>query len=240
MADSKPRPDLAAAPETAECTCGQEAGCSARAENGTPTGQRDADWSRAAWWARVLAWASLAWMCLEGGLGLYAGLVAGSIALTGWALGSVVEGLASVVVVWRFTGPRSLSEAAERRAQQWVAVSFWLIAPYVAAESIRDLLAGHQAAPSRVGLVLTAVALVVMPALGWAKRRLGARLNSGATAGEGTQNYLCAAQAAAVLLGLAVTAAWAGGWWVDPAIGLLIAAWSAREGLESWRGEDCC
>jgi hypothetical protein len=74
--------------------------------------------------------------------------------LTGWALGSAVEGLASVVVVWRFSGARSLSESAERRAQQWVAVSFWLIAPYVAAESIRDLLAGHQATPSALGIVL--------------------------------------------------------------------------------------
>ena len=78
------------------------------------------------------------------------------------------------------------------------------------------------------------------PALGRAKRRLGARLGSAATAGEGTQNYLCAAQAAAVLAGLALTAAWPGGWWLDPVIGLGIAAVAVREGTRSWHGDGCC
>jgi hypothetical protein len=139
-------------------------------------------------------------MCAEGAIGLWQGLSVGSAALTGWALGSAVEGLASAVVVWRFTGARMLSGAAERRAQTFVAGSFWLLA----------------------------------------KRRLGTRLGSAATAGEGTQNYLCAAQAAAVLAGLAVTAAWPGGWWADPAIGLVIAAATAWEGIKFWRGDDCC
>lgn len=200
----------------------------------------DAAWLRAVRWVRVLAWVSLAWMCTEGGIGLWQGFAVGSIALTGWALGSAVEGLASLVVVWRFTGARTLSETAERRAQQWVAVSFWLIAPYIAAQSVADLLSGHQAETSVVGIVLTAVAVAAMPLLGRAKHRLAARLDSAATAGEGTQNYLCAAQAATVLVGLAITAVWPGGWWIDPAIGLVIAAWSVWEGRESWRGEECC
>jgi hypothetical protein len=100
---------------------------------------RDAVWLRAARQARWLAWISLAWMCTEGAIGLWQGIDAGSVALTGWALGSAVEGLASVIVVWRFTGSRILSGTAERRAQRGVAVSFWLLAPYVAAESVRDL-----------------------------------------------------------------------------------------------------
>jgi divalent metal cation (Fe/Co/Zn/Cd) transporter len=179
-------------------------------------------------------------MGAEGAIGLWQGLVSGSIALTGWALGSAVEGLASVIVIWRFTGTRARSEAAERAAQRGVAVSFWLLAPYVAAESARDLAAGHHAATTVTGIVLTAVALVVMPLLGRAKHRIGLRLGSAATAGEGTQNYLCAGQAAAVLAGLAITAAWPGGWWADPVIGLAIAAIAVREGLRSWRGDDCC
>lgn len=90
-----------------------------------------------------------------------------------------------------------------------------------------------------LGIVITAVSLLGMPALGVAKRRLGAALGSGATAGEGGQNLLCAAQAGAVLLGLAATAAL--GWtWVDPVIALLLAAWAVREGREAWHGEDCC
>jgi len=200
----------------------------------------DAGWQRAARQARWLAWASLAWMCTEGVIGLWQGLAAGSVALTGWALGSAVEGLASVIVVWRFTGSRTLSETAERRAQRGVAVSFWLLAPYIAVESVRDLIAGHRPEATVIGMVLTAVALLVMPLLGRAKHKLAARLGSAATAGEGTQNYLCAAQAAAVLIGLAVTAAWPATWWLDPAIGLGIAAVALREGTGSWRGDDCC
>jgi divalent metal cation (Fe/Co/Zn/Cd) transporter len=179
-------------------------------------------------------------MCTEGAVGLWQGLAAGSAALTGWALGSIVEGLASVIVIWRFTGSRTLSQTAERRAQRGVAVSFWLLAPYIAAESVRDLAVGHRAGVTVIGMALTAVALMAMPLLGRAKRRLGARLGSAATAGEGTQNYLCAAQAAAVLAGLALTAAWPGGWWLDPVIGLGIAAVAVREGTGSWHGDGCC
>jgi divalent metal cation (Fe/Co/Zn/Cd) transporter len=201
---------------------------------------RDAGWHRAAGQARLLAWVSLVWMCAEGAVGLWQGFIVGSIALIAWALGSAVEGLASVIVVWRFTGARTLSETAERLAQQAVAVSFWLLAPYVAIESVRDLLTGQRAEATVLGMALAASSLLIMPVLGYAKHRLGARLDSGATAGEGIQNYLCAAQAGAVLLSLAVTASWTGGWWLDPVIGLAIAAWSVWEGLQAWRGDDCC
>jgi divalent metal cation (Fe/Co/Zn/Cd) transporter len=201
---------------------------------------RDVGWHWAAGQARLLAWVSLVWMGGEGAIGLWQGFMVGSIALIGWALGSAVEGLASVIVVWRFTGERTLSDTAERRAQQAVAVSFWLLAPYVAVESVRDLLSGHRAEATVIGMVLAASSLLVMPVLGYAKQRLGARLNSGATAGEGIQNYLCAAQASAVLVSLAVTASWTGGWWLDAVIGLAIAAWSVWEGIQAWRGDDCC
>jgi len=106
---------------------------------------RDESWRRAARAARRLSWVSLAWMCTEGTVGLRQGLAAASAALTGWALGSIVEGLASVIVIWRFTGSRTMSQTAERRAQRGVAVSFWLLAPYIAAESVRDLAASRRA-----------------------------------------------------------------------------------------------
>jgi divalent metal cation (Fe/Co/Zn/Cd) transporter len=200
---------------------------------------RDATWHRAAWFAYWLAWASLAWMTVEGGLGLAAGLMAGSIALVGWALGSAVEGLGSLVVVWRFSGRRALSERAERLAQRAIAVSFWLLAPYIAAEAIDTLVKGDHPESSNLGIALAAVALVVMPLLGGAKHRLGTRLGSMATAGEGTQNYLCAAQAAGVLLSLVVVAAWPGGWWIDPTVALGIAGLATYEGFAAWRGDEC-
>ena len=199
----------------------------------------DPAWLRAARHAKTLAWVSLAWMTGEGVLGLVAGIEANSIALIGWALGSVIEGLASIIVLWRFTGSRTVSRTAERRAQRAVAISFFLLAPYIGVESIRDLGGGHQITPSLLGVLVTAASLLVMPVLGQAKQRLGKQLDSGATTGEGIQNYMCAAQAGAVLLGLGATAAF--GWtWLDPVIGLLLAGWAVVEGIKAWQGEDCC
>jgi divalent metal cation (Fe/Co/Zn/Cd) transporter len=199
----------------------------------------DRDRLRAARWARWLAWASLLWMCAEGVIGLWQGFVTGAISLTGWALGSAVEGLASLIVVWRFTGSRTLSETAERLAQRGVAVSFWLIAPYIAAESVRNIITGHRPETTIIGIAITALALFEMPLLGHAKHKLGARLGSKATVGEGTQNYLCGAQAAAVLITLAIVAVWPGGWWLDPIVGLGISAVALWEGIEAWRGQKC-
>lgn len=212
--------------------------CAAADHAAAPLTQ-DAGWHRAARWARVLAWITLGFVAVEGTVGLYEGVQAQSIALTGWALGAIPEGLASVMVLWRFTGSRTLSHTAERRAQIGVAVSFWLLAPYIAAESLRHLFAEREAETSVVGIVLTTVALIQMPTIGRLQRKLGDRLRSAATKGEGAQNYLCGAQAAAVLIGLAVTANWSGGWWLDPAIGLGIAGVAVWQGVRAWRGEDC-
>lgn len=201
---------------------------------------RDLQWQHGATWAWRLAWVSIIAMLTEGGVGLWQGLSVGSIALTGWALGSLPEALASAMVAWRFSGSRTASATAERRAQVGVAWSFWLTAPYIAAESVHHLLDRHHAETSVIGIGLTAAALVLMPILGRAKHWLADRLGSAATAGEGTQNYLCGAQAAAVLAGLAVAAIWPSIWWFDPAIGLGIAGAAIWQGVKSWRGEDCC
>jgi divalent metal cation (Fe/Co/Zn/Cd) transporter len=200
---------------------------------------QDAGWLRAARQARILAWASLVWMIAEGAVGVAAGIAAGSIALLGWAMSSAVEGAASVIVIWRFTGARALSETAEERARKAVAVSFWLLAPFVIAESVDKLITAEHPGTSVAGIVLTALSIVIMPGLGIAKRRLGARLDSGATAGEGSQNLLCAYLAGAVLVGLAANA-WFGWWWLDPLAGLAVGGVAVREGLEYWRGEECC
>lgn len=225
---------------TRDASVDDDACCETALPAGSPPRAPDPRWHRAARWARWLSWLSLAWMLTEGVVGLWQGVIAGSIALTGWALGSAVEGLASVIVIWRFTGSRTLSDTAERGAQRGVAVSFWLLAPYIAAESLHHLLAGERTEPTVVGIVLTAIAVVAMPLLGRAKHQLGAQLGSNATAGEGTQNYLCAAQAAAVLAGLTVTATWPAGWWIDPIIGLGISAAAVWEGIRCWRGDECC
>jgi divalent metal cation (Fe/Co/Zn/Cd) transporter len=200
---------------------------------------RDERWLRAARRARLLSWVSLAWMTAEGALGVLAGAIAGSVALVAWGLGSGIEGLAAVVVIWRFSGPRTHSETAERRAERAVAVSFFMLAPYIAVEAVRALAGGWHPDPSALGIAVTASSVVVMPALGVAKRRLRRQLASGATAGEGTQNLLCAAQGAGVLVGLVANAV-VGAWWLDPVVALGLAAFAVKEGCEAWRGEGCC
>jgi divalent metal cation (Fe/Co/Zn/Cd) transporter len=188
---------------------------------------------------RLLSWASLAYMSLEGGIAILAGLMAGSVALIGFGLDSAIEGFASAIIVWRFTGHRVFSGAAEVRAQKLVAIQFFLLAPYVAFESARALLAGEHPDPSWLGIALAASSVVVMPYLGIAKERLADRLGSAATKGEGRQNMLCAYLAAALLVGLLGNAL-LGAWWLDPVVGLLIAAVALKEGREAWRGEGCC
>lgn len=215
------------------------AGCSHPAAAALVEGLVDPAWLRAARMARLLSWASLLWMTAEAVLGLLAGIEAGSVALIGWALSSGVEGLASVIVIWRFTGSRTLSETSERRAGKAVAVSFWLLAPYVAIESARDLIAQHRPGTSGLGMALTVSSVVVMPLLGRAKHRLGHRLGSAATSGEGTQNLLCAYLAGAVLVGLVANAS-LGWWWLDPLIALVVAGVAGREGRSAWQGQSCC
>jgi divalent metal cation (Fe/Co/Zn/Cd) transporter len=188
--------------------------------------------------AKALAWLSLAWMTVEGAVAITAALIAGSVALLGFGIDSAIEGLASLIVIWRFTGSRRLSEAAERQAQKAVAVSFFLLAPYIAQDALRALNNGDRPSTSWVGIALSVSSIVVMPLLGRAKQRVGERLESGATAAEGAQNLLCAYMAAGVLVGLVANAAlsW---WWLDPIIALGIAAIAVREGREAWAGEGC-
>ena len=188
---------------------------------------------------RLLSWLSLAWMTIEGAVAIGAGVVAGSIALVGFGLDSAIEGFASVIIIWRFTGQRVFSHAAEERAQRLVAVQFFLLAPYVGIESVRVLVRGDHADASWVGVALAVASVVLMPMLGVAKQRLADQLGSAATAGEGRQNMLCAYLAGALLLGLLGNALF-GAWWLDPAVGLLIAGVAVREGAEAWRGEGCC
>jgi divalent metal cation (Fe/Co/Zn/Cd) transporter len=177
-------------------------------------------------------------MAAEGAIAVAAGIAAGSIALVAFGLDSAIEGFASLVIVWRFTGARLHSDRAERRAQKLVAVQFFLLAPWVTFEAIHDLLAGEKAETSLVGIVLVTTSLVGMPVLGVAKRRLAGTLGSAATRGEGTQNLLCAYLAAAVLLGLLGNALF-GLWWLDPLAALVVAGVAVREGVETWRGEGC-
>jgi divalent metal cation (Fe/Co/Zn/Cd) transporter len=201
---------------------------------------RDQAWLRAAKRARQLSWVSLAWMTVEGVVGLAAGFQADSLSLLIWAASSFVEGLASVTIIWRFTGSRTHSATSERTAQKWVAGSFLLLVPYFLYESFDRLLNGSDVHATALGIAVTASAIVLMPLLGRAKLRLARRLGSDATAGEGVQNLLCAAQAAAALL--ALIGAGAGLALLDPVAAFVISGIAIKECAELWRGEgdECC
>ncbi len=186
----------------------------------------------------ALSWLSLVLITLEGVIGIGAGIAAGSIALIAFGLDSAVEGLASVFVIWRFTGDRKHSEAAEIRAQKAVGLSFAVLAPYVAFVAIHKLVTGDRPDETMLGIALTIASMIVMPALGVAKKRIGAKLHSAATRSEGAQNLICTYMAAGVLAGLLANSLW-GAWWLDPVVALGIAALAVREGRRAWRGEDC-
>jgi divalent metal cation (Fe/Co/Zn/Cd) transporter len=189
--------------------------------------------------AKLLAWVGVGWHAIEAAIAVGAGLAAGSIALIGFGADSLIESVAGFVVLWLFSGVRRGSAAAERRAQQLIAVSFYVLAAYVAIEATRTLLSGDHPSTSWVGIGLAAFTAATMPPLAIAKARVGEALGSSATKSESRQNMLCAYLSVGLLIGLGGNAL-LGWWWLDPAVALVISLVAVREGRESWRGESCC
>jgi divalent metal cation (Fe/Co/Zn/Cd) transporter len=187
--------------------------------------------------ARLLAGASVAYNVVEAVIAIAAGVVAGSVALVGFGLDSVVEVSSGLVILWQFRHP--LPESRERTALRLMALSFFGLAAYVAVESVRALVTGAEPDASPVGIGLATASLVVMPVLSWAQRRTGRALGSSAVVADSTQTLLCTYLSAVLLVGLVLNAT-VGWWWADPLAGLVIAAVAVNEGREAWRGKDCC
>jgi len=186
--------------------------------------------------AQVLAGVSVGYNVFEAGIAITAGLVAGSVALVGFGLDSVVEVSSGLIILWQFK--HRLPESRERQALRLMAWSFFALAAYVAFESVSALLGGSEAAPSPIGIGLAIASLVIMPILSWAQRRTGKALGSGTVLADSTQTLLCTYLSAVLLVGLVLNATL--GWdWADPIAGLVIAAVAVKEGREAWRGEAC-
>ncbi len=158
--------------------------------------------------------------------------------LSWYGLDSTIEGIASIVIIWRFTGNRIHSDDAETRAQKIVALSFFLLAPYIIIAALQHLLTGNQARASWVGIGLAVISITLMPLFGRAKKQIGNQLQSAATAGEGTQNILCAYLSLAILIGLGANAL-LGLWWADPLVALVVAVVAVQAGVQTWRGQGC-
>lgn len=187
--------------------------------------------------AQLLAGASVAYNVIEAAIAITAGLVAGSVALLGFGLDSVVEVSSGLIILWQFR--HAVPQSRERQSLRLMALSFFALAAYITVESLRTLLTGAEADPSSVGIALAVASLVIMPFLSWAQRRTGRALGSNAVVADSTQTLLCTYMSAVLLIGLVLNATL--GWsWADPLAGLVIAAVAAKEGRQAWRGEGCC
>jgi len=187
--------------------------------------------------AQLLAASSVGYNLVEAVIAITAGLVAGSVALVGFGLDSVVEVSSGLIILWQFR--HALPETRERMALRLMAISFFALAAYVGFESARALVLGQEPDASPVGIVLAATSLVVMPFLSWAQRRTGRALGSNAVVADSTQTLLCTYLSAVLLAGLVLNATL--GWsWADPIAGLVIAMVAVKEGRDAWRGDGCC
>jgi divalent metal cation (Fe/Co/Zn/Cd) transporter len=186
---------------------------------------------------RLLVAATITYNVIEAVVGITAGTAANSTALIGFGLDSVIEVSSAAAVAWQFAG--SDPQAREKTALRIIAVSFFALAAYVTAESVRTLLTGGEAGHSIVGLVLAALSLAIMPGLSYAQRRAGRELGSRTAVADSKQTLLCTYLSAVLLVGLGLNSLF--GWsWADPIAALVIAAVAVEEGREAWRGDICC
>lgn len=186
---------------------------------------------------RQLVAATISYNVIEGIIAITAGTIAGSTALVGFGLDSAIEVSSAAMVAWQFSARDP--EARERTALRVIAFSFFALAAYVAVESIRALLGSESADTSKVGIVLAACSLLIMPFLSFAQRRAGRELRSASAVADSKQTLLCTYLSAVLLIGLLVNSLF--GWaWADPLAGLVIAAVALKEGHNAWKGDACC
>lgn len=185
---------------------------------------------------RLVVLATISYNVVEAVVAIWAGRTAGSAALIGFGLDSVVEVLSAAAVAWQFSGRDP--EAREKTAMRVIAFAFFALAAFVTVESARTLLGAAEAEHSTVGIVLAAISLVVMPVLSWIERRTGLELGSASAVADSRQTLLCAWLSGVLLVGLVLNSL-LGWWWADPLAALVIAGFAVREGIEAWLGDAC-
>jgi len=186
---------------------------------------------------RRLEYFTVGWNLIEAAVALGAGLFAGSIALIGFGIDSLIETSSGAVLLWRLQEGEE-GEKRERMALKLVGISLMALAVYVAIDAIKGLILKEPPEESLVGIILAAVSLIVMPLLAWAKRKVAAKLNSQALVADSHQTDICAYLSAILLVGLGVNALF-GWWWADPVSALAMVPIIVKEGLEALRGEAC-
>lgn len=193
--------------------------------------------------ALLLSYLTVGYNILEGIISLAAGYLAGSIALVGFGLDSLVESLSGGIMIWRFRRYGDLApeeeERREKLAIRLVGWTFFILAAYVLYESLEKLVFQEAPAPSLLGIAIALVSLITMPLLFYLKLRTGTELGSASLKADAKQTLACAFLSLALLVGLGLNYV-AGFWQADPVIGLIIAALLGREGYETLTEERLC
>ena len=175
---------------------------------------------------------------LEAAASIVFGGLAGSIALIGFGLDSIVESLSGLVLIWRLRQHGKISpekeERIEKRAARFVAITFFVLGAYILFESIKKLATAEIPEPSLPGILIAVVSLIVMPLLTWQKYKTGKQINSVALIADSKETLACAFLSVALLLGLGANYLF-GFWQADPIVGFIIFAFLFREGWEGWR-----
>lgn len=183
--------------------------------------------------ALLLAYATVAYNAFEAVVPILAGVSAGSTALIGFGVDSLIEMGSAAVVIWQFRS--EVPQALEGRALRLIGAAFFALAAWIAVDASQMLLRGERPDASAVGIAVAALSLVVMPWLVWAKRRVAAELGSATVQADSVQSLLCTFLAGVLIVGLLLNAV-LGWWWADAVAALLIAAAAVHEGVEAWRG----
>lgn len=185
---------------------------------------------------RLIVAFTIAYNLIEAVVAIAADSAASSAALIGFGLDSGIEVLSAAAVAWQFS--RREPERWEKPTLRVIAVAFFALAAYVVASSALSLFSGDRPEHSTVGLVLTALSVVIMPLVSFAERRAGLEVGSATAVADSKQTLICTYLSAAVLIGLALNSL-LGWWWADAVAGFVIAVFAVREGLEAWKGDAC-
>jgi divalent metal cation (Fe/Co/Zn/Cd) transporter len=184
---------------------------------------------------RRLEYITIVWNSLEGIIAISAGAIAGSIALVGFGIDSVIEVSSGAIILWRLVS----GEHREELALKLVGASFLTLGAYVGFDAIKSLWFVEAPDASYIGIGIAALSLAVMPILARAKRRVAAQINSRAMHADSRQTDLCTYLSAILLGGLGLNALF-GWWWADPLAGLIMVPIIVNEGVQALRGETCC
>lgn len=185
---------------------------------------------------RWIVAATIGYNLIEAIVAIAAGSAASSGALVGFGLDSTIEVLSAAAVAWQFT--RRDPQRWEKPTLRVIAIAFFALAAYVIISSLLAVFGRVDVHHSPVGIVLTALSVIIMPFLSLAERRAGQKLGSATAVADSKQTLICTYLSAAVLIGLLVNSLF-GWWWADPIAGLVIAVFAIREGIEAWKGDAC-